>query len=79
MPLDPAVPGATSPEGRLMERLAALEKKVRNMEQYHSGGTTQQFPLVTVLPTAGRKGRAVVLSSNSKLYIDNGVAWIAQT
>jgi hypothetical protein len=79
MPLDPAMPPAGDLTGRFNERIAALERKARNVESWLQGGTTQQFPVVTVLPTAGRQGRAVVLSSDSKLYIDNGSTWVAQT
>lgn len=78
MPLDPNMPHAPSAEGRNAERLAAIEHDLRVIKQYLSGGSTQQFPVVSVLPTPGRMGRAVVLSTNGKLYIDSGTAWVAQ-
>lgn len=73
------LPPATSSDARIAARLAALERDMRQITSYMTGGSTQQFPVVTALPTAGRKGRAVVLSTDSKLYIDNGASWVPQT
>jgi hypothetical protein len=57
--------------------LAALERRIRTLEGYLSGGTVQQVPVVLNLPTAGRKGRLVILDSDSKLYRDTGTSWFA--
>ncbi len=75
----PQRPPAGSFEQRVAERLAAIDRTLRAIEAQVSGGTVAQFPVVTALLPAGRKGRAVVLAGDGKLYVDNGVAWIAQT
>jgi hypothetical protein len=80
MPLSPIQPGrppATSHDARVAERLAALERRVRTLEAYFSGGSTQQVPLVQSLPSPGRKGRLVMLAGDGKVYRDTGAAWTA--
>lgn len=79
MPLDPYMPPAGTPSERLADQIADLNRRLKNIEAFLQGGAVQQFPVVDALPTPGRKGRAVVLSSDSKLYVDNGTSWIAQT
>lgn len=78
MPLDPWIPPGTSPDARLADRLAKLEREVRDLQRFLAGGGIQA-PVVTALPTFGRKGRLVVLASDNKLYLDTGAAWVAQT
>jgi antitoxin (DNA-binding transcriptional repressor) of toxin-antitoxin stability system len=81
MPLTPLRPGAPVPitqEGRVAARLAAIERRMRQIASQSSGGSSQNpAPLVDVLPAAGRLGRQVILSTTGKLYRDNGVAWVA--
>jgi hypothetical protein len=75
-PADPRRPPAGTPQERSSERIAALERRIRNLESYLNGGAVQQIPVVAALPAAGRKGRAVILDSDSKLYRDNGSSWV---
>jgi hypothetical protein len=77
-PLNPKRPPSLDPDSRASDRIAALERRLRTLEGVQSGGSTQNSsPLVTALPTAGRKGRTVILSSDGKLYRDSGSAWVA--
>lgn len=83
MPLPPANPARAHPmthDERIATRLAALERHVRTLEQYISGGSTQQIPVVDVLPAAGRKGRIVIYTGSGtpdRLWRDNGALWVA--
>ncbi len=77
MPVDPAIPPPVHPDARLHERIAALERIVRTLSAYLNGGSVQQAPVVSALPAAGRQGRLVILSTDSKLYRDNGSSWVA--
>ncbi|HXH88253.1 MAG TPA: hypothetical protein VNI55_06565 [Gaiellaceae bacterium] len=77
MPVDPYVPPQLDPGARIYERIAELEARMRAIESYLQGGATQQVPVVFVLPTAGRKGRVVMLDSDNLLYRDTGAAWVA--
>lgn len=79
MPADPRRPSAGSLDERLVARIADLERQVRTMASYVNGGAASQLPVVLALPAAGRVGRALVLRSNGKLYVDDGLNWIPQT
>jgi hypothetical protein len=79
MGINPAAPPSLDPQARLMDRIATLERKMRTIEGFLSGGSVQQVPVVDVLPTAGREGRQVYLSTTNKLYLDNGASWDPQT
>lgn len=76
-PLNPRRPPSGTPEGRTADRLAALERRFKTLEGSYSGGASMTIPVVTSLPTAGRKGRLVILDSDSKLWRDNGSSWVA--
>jgi hypothetical protein len=78
MAVDPTIPPSSNPDDRQNQRLAQLERKVRALEALVAGGANQ-IAVVTALPTAGRQGRIVVLTSDHKLYVDTGSAWAAQT
>ena len=71
-------PGGTFEE-RAFKRIADLERQMRTLSSYFSGGSTGQLPIVDTLPAAGRLGRAVVFAGDQKLYVDNGTTWVAQT
>lgn len=75
MRVDPSVPPQIDATGRLLERVAALERQVRELQSYLQGGSVQQIPSVNALPAAGRKGRLVFLTTDSKVYKDTGAAW----
>jgi len=75
MSLDPYRPPGVDPNLRLYERIADLERQVRELRAYVQGGSVQQVPVVDALPTAGRKGRLVMLDSDNLLYRDTGTAW----
>lgn len=79
MPIDPAVPESTHANLAQAQRIANLERRIRNLEAQTQGFVSGGFPVVTALPPFGREGRAVVLHSDHKLYIDTGTAWVAQT
>lgn len=76
MPHDPRLPPPDDAMSRLADRLAAVERKQRDMEQFMQGGVTAAIPVVTALPAAGRKGRLVMLASTSAVYKDNGSSWV---
>ena len=76
MPIDPAQPGAASADGRMAERLAALERSVRVLESYLQGGALGRVPVVDSLPPAGSVGRVYMLSGDLLLYRDTGSAWL---
>lgn len=75
MPIDPAIPPAGTPDARLADRVAQLERQLRALEQFLAGGGVQ-IPVVTALPTAGRQGRLLILASDGKIYKDSGAAWV---
>ena len=77
MPVDPSQPPQLEPSARVYQRLADIEARMRAVESYLQGGATQQVPVVSALPTAGRKGRVVMLDSDNLLYRDTGAAWVA--
>jgi hypothetical protein len=77
MPSDPAAPPHLASEARVYQRLAELESRMRNVESYLQGGSTQQVPVVTALPTAGREGRVVKVAGDNRLWVDTGTAWVA--
>jgi hypothetical protein len=79
MPVNPAAPQPSSRDERISDRLAALERKVGNLESFINGGSSGHLPVVSVLPAAGRAGRQVFLTSDSKLYVDTGTVWAPQT
>jgi hypothetical protein len=70
------IPSTTTGE-QLARRLADLEARVKQLESQLQGGAVLRVPVVTALPTAGSKGRVVMLDSDSLLYRDNGAAWVA--
>lgn len=72
MPVDPSIPQAGTAEGRLYERVAALERQLADL-QTHSQG---EVPVVAALPTAGRVGRVRILASDGHLYRDIGTGWV---
>lgn len=74
---DPRRPPAQTPDARTSTRIGKLERHVRTLLGYINGGSVQQVPVVASLPTAGRKGRLVILDSDNKLYRDNGSSWVA--
>lgn len=78
-PVDPAAPPPSGLDSRVQARLEVLERKINSLESFINGGASGQFPVVSSLPTAGRKGRVVFNSSDSKVYVDTGSAWVAQT
>lgn len=78
MPANPAQPQPVTFDGRLAQRVADLERQVSALSKLVGGGASQ-FPVVDVLPPAGRIGRGLVLSTDQKLYVDNGTSWVAQT
>ncbi len=73
---DPHVPFSTDAIGRLHEKIGSLERRLRALETWSSGGSTQQVPAAAALPTAGRKGRVMFNTSDNKLYVDNGSSWV---
>lgn len=77
MPVDPAQPPSLDAGARVFQRLADLERKIGAVEQYLQGGSTQQLPVVAVLPTAGREGRVVKVAGDNRLWVDTGAAWAA--
>jgi hypothetical protein len=79
VPADPRHPPGSTIEARLLFRVADLERQLRTLSSYFSGGSTGQFPILDAPPAAGRLGRAFVLSTDGKLYVDNGTTWIPQT
>ena len=75
-PINPKRPAAFTHDGRIASRLAALEREVRGLKNWLSGGTTQQVPVVTLASfPAGRLGRVVMNRTDGKVYRDNGSAW----
>lgn len=81
MPVDPGIPPPAGKDANIAARLAQLERELRNLKTFLNGGAGSQFPVVSTLAglPAGRKGRGVFNSSDGKLYVDNGTAWVAQT
>ena len=75
MTLDPSRPPSLDPDVRVYERLAELERQMREIRAYMQGGALQQVPVVDALPTAGRKGRVVMLATDNLLYRDDGTSW----
>jgi len=74
MPINPAAPQPSSLEGRLLDRVAQLERKMANLETMLAGGSVQ-IPAVDTLPAAGRPGRLVYLTSDGLVYKDTGSGW----
>jgi hypothetical protein len=79
MPINPAHPDPLAPPDRVAGQIAALERRLQALERQFAGGSSAAFPVVDALPTPGRAGRAVVLASNKKVYVDDGAAWNPQT
>lgn len=79
MPVDPAALSAPDPALRQAQSIANLERRVRILEGQLQGRSVDGFPVVPALPAFGREGRALVLSTDHKLYVDSGTAWVAQT
>lgn len=79
MPLDPYRPPQLDPHARLLDRIAELERQMRSLLAFLQGGCVSQIPVVDALPSAGREGRLLGLSTNGKVYYDNGSSWVAQT
>lgn len=79
MPLDPFPPPQLDPDARLLARIGELERQLRTIQQFLQGGSVGQIPVVSALPSGQRAGRLVGLSTNGKLYYDNGTSWVAQT
>jgi hypothetical protein len=77
VPVDPYRPPSLDSGARVYDRLADLEQRLRNIEAYLQGGTVQQVPVVAALPAAGREGRVLKVSGDSRLWVDTGVAWEA--
>ena len=75
---NPAKPQPTSSEAALWAKLKEHEAALAALQTL-SGGGTSQVAVVDVLPAAGRLGRSAVLSTDGKLYIDDGTTWNAQT
>lgn len=76
MPLDPRLPPPDDVLSRFADRVAALERQMRDLQSFMQGGVLSQIPVVTALPAAGRKGRLVMLASTSAIYKDNGSSWV---
>jgi hypothetical protein len=76
MPLDPRVPLPDDPMSRFADRIAGLERELRDLKQFMQGGVTAQIPVVAALPAAGRQGRLLMLASTSAIYKDNGSSWV---
>ena len=74
---NPKAPPPTNPDARVWAKLAELDRRLSTIESYFSGGSASQVPVVDGLPLAGRLGRLIILRGDSKLYRDNGSAWIA--
>jgi len=74
MPVDPNIPPPTSPEDRLADRLARIERELRTLTALVNGGASSQLPVVSALPAAGREGRLVKLQAGG-VYIDTGSSW----
>lgn len=77
MPVDPAQLPPLEPGARVYQRLSDLERRLGTVESYLQGGATQQVPVVTALPTAGREGRVVKVAGDNRLWVDTGAAWVA--
>ncbi len=76
MPVNPEIPAARDPGARVAERLAAVERDLREIRSVLQGGAVAQVPVVPVLPAAGRQGRVVMLATDTNLYKDTGSAWV---
>jgi hypothetical protein len=76
-PTNPRRPPARTPQARVADRLAGLEKHANSISSYLSGGATQQIPVVDALGPAGRLGRLIILRTDKKVYRDNGSSWVA--
>lgn len=76
MPVDPAALPSSTPDGRLAERLASLERQLRTLTSLANGGAAGQIPVVAALPASGREGRLVKLAGGG-VYVDTGAAWTA--
>jgi len=61
---------------RPYESLSNLERRVKTLEAQVQGKATDSIPVVAVLPTAGRQGRVLMLSSDSTVWKDTGSAWV---
>jgi len=76
MSLDPSAPPPSGTDERQALRIASLERRIRTLEAYIAGGGSQ-LPVVSALPTAGRKGRILFNAGDGKVYADTGSSWSA--
>jgi len=77
MPVDPAIPPSSDPQQRQAQKFANLESRLAALERVLQGGVLGQIAVVDALPAGQRQGRIVMLSSDSVVYKDTGVAWVA--
>ncbi len=71
---DPFAPLNPEPGAQVWQRLAALERKLRELE---TSTVAAAIPVVAALPAAGREGRVMKVSGNPSLWLDTGAAWVA--